>query len=283
MPPTQTIKQVIATVFKPNGLITLTTDFGTHDPFVGVMKGVILSRFTSAKIVDLTHEIPAYLPATAGFWLSRSWPYFSAGTVHLAVVDPGVGTARGMVLLQAAQQVFIAPDNGLLDAVARSVVEPEWWRIELDSLQGIVAAKPSNTFHGRDIFAPLVAEIAAGRLLPEAVGTKILEPDTNRSSAAAMIAGEYSGHIVAIDHFGNLITDLDGVELQRFLRPEIHFREQVFVPQDTYGVAAPGAVVAVVNAFGVVELAQMEGSAQRYFGATYGERVRVCEANRSEN
>ena len=97
-----------------SGVITITTDFGHRGPFVGVMKGRMFSRFPSARIVDLTHEILVHWPAEAGFWLARSWQYFPPGTVHVAVVDPGVGTARDIVAVSYADHVFLAPDNGLL-------------------------------------------------------------------------------------------------------------------------------------------------------------------------
>src|SRR5580658_10956223 len=102
---------------EPSGVITVTTDFGHQGPFVGVMKGVILARFPQARIVDLTHEIVVHWPAEAGFWLARSFAYFPAGTVHLAVVDPGVGTARDLLVVSAAGHSFVAPDNGLLAGV----------------------------------------------------------------------------------------------------------------------------------------------------------------------
>src|SRR6478752_5478465 len=102
------------TMGQPSGVITITTDFGHQGPFVGVMKGRILTRFAEAKIVDLTHEIVVHWPAEAGFWLARSFEYFPAGTVHVAVVDPGVGTSRDIVAVSAEGHVFLAPDNGLL-------------------------------------------------------------------------------------------------------------------------------------------------------------------------
>ncbi len=103
--------------FQPSGVITLTTDFGHKDPFVGVMKGQVLRRFPAARLVDLTHEILAHWPAEAGFWLGRSFGYFPPGTVHVAVVDPGVGSARDIAVVEAEGQLFLAPDNGLLAGV----------------------------------------------------------------------------------------------------------------------------------------------------------------------
>lgn len=271
-----------ALMFKPNGIITLISDFGNRDPFVGLMKGVILSRFAEAKLVDLTHEIPAYATATAGFWLARSWCYFPSGTVHLAVVDPGVGTERGIVLLQVAGHAFLAPDNGLLDEVARSSHEANWWQVDLDQLRTMLPARVSNTFHGRDIFAPLVAEIAAARLMPKEVGARLNGRVCDRQLAAHPAnfgaAKEVTGHIIAIDHFGNLITDIEVTAVQQFLNPRIHFRGQVLVLKNTYGSTAAGEMLALINSFGVVELAQSLGNAQVHYGARYGELVVVREA-----
>ena len=105
------------TDFKPSGVITMTTDFGHKGPFAGVMRGVIISRFPAAKVIDLAHDIPAHWPPEAGFWLSRSYEYFPEGTVHVAIVDPGVGTEREIIVASRNGHVFMAPDNGLLAPV----------------------------------------------------------------------------------------------------------------------------------------------------------------------
>ncbi len=148
---------------KPSGLITLTTDFGHEGPFVGVMKGVIWGRFAEARLVDLTHEILAHWPAEAGFWLSRSHRYFPHGTVHVAVVDPGVGTSRSNLVVQADGHLFLAPDNGLLAPVVARAKEALIVRMSAASLGRLGIHRPSATFHGRDVFAPVAAELAAGR------------------------------------------------------------------------------------------------------------------------
>jgi len=258
--------------FTPNGIITLTTDFGTRDPFVGLMKGVILSRYMQAKLIDLTHEIPPYRPAVAGFWLARSWQYFPTGTIHLAVVDPGVGTDRGLVAITVEGQLFIAPDNGLLEEVAVSADRAEWRRVDLERLRPVLPTIASNTFHGRDIFAPLVAEIATGRLQVEQVGDRL---DRLISKSARSFGDEIAGEIMVIDHFGNLITNIEALELQRIPEPKIHFHGQVFDLHRTYGAAKRGEVIALINSFGVLELAQAQGNAQTTLAATLGERVVV--------
>ena len=145
-----------------SGVITVTTDFGHQGPFVGVIKGCILTRFPAARIIDLTHEIVVHWPAEAGFWLARAYPYFPAGTVHVAVVDPGVGTSRDILALEAGGHYFLAPDNGLLAPVFARSPDARLTRLAALSLARLNIANPSATFHGRDIFAPVAAELAAG-------------------------------------------------------------------------------------------------------------------------
>ncbi len=259
------------TTFKANGLITLTTDFGLSDPYVGVMKGVILARYPTARLVDLTHQIPAFQPVLAGFWLARVWPHFPAGTVHLAVVDPGVGTARGMVLLCAAGQVFVAPDNGLLDPVFRSAPHPEWRVFQVSDLRHLKLPTPSHTFHGRDIFAPLIAEISAGRQAAEALGRYIEHP----SGALPQPLGH--GQIVCADHYGNLITDIAAGCLAHFKHPVLRFRTRDLPLYTSYGFAPPGELLGLVNSWGTLEIALAQGSAQQLLQAVSGEVVTVAE------
>src|SRR5262249_11492704 len=126
--------------------------------------GVILSRLPDARIIDVTHEVPVYWPAEAGFWLARSYEYFPRGSVHIAVVDPGVGTSRDIIAVEADGHAFLGPDNGLLAPVVAPATRPAIYRLELSSARPrFRLPTPSATFHGRDIFAPLAAELAAGR------------------------------------------------------------------------------------------------------------------------
>ena len=132
---------------QPSGIITITTDFGHQGPFVAVMKGVILSRFPDAKIIDLAHNIPAQWPPEAGFWVSRSWRWFPEGTVHLAIVDPGVGTERDILVVECGNHVFMAPDNGLLAQLIADETTARVFRLDVDNLE---LPPPSATFHGRN-------------------------------------------------------------------------------------------------------------------------------------
>ena len=136
------------------GVITITTDFGHKGPFVAVMKGVILSRYPEAKIVDLMHDIPAQWPPEAGFWVCRSYRWFPAGSIHLAIVDPGVGTERDILIVEHEGHLFMAPDNGLLGQLLDTTASARVYRLDMARLD---LPEPSATFHGRDIFAPVAA------------------------------------------------------------------------------------------------------------------------------
>src|SRR4051812_28827109 len=166
----QSTRGVLMTAFRANGLVTLTTDFGWREPFVGIMKGVMLSRAPELRFVDMAHEVSAFQPIEAGFWMSRALKFFPAGTVHMAVVDPGVGTPRDILVALAESQALIAPDNGLLAPLSvRGHIE-RIVRVDPARLVQFGITDVSATFHGRDVFAPLAAELAAGRCLPDDLG-----------------------------------------------------------------------------------------------------------------
>src|ERR1700749_11410 len=134
------------------------------------MKGRILTRFPEARIIDLTHEIVVHWPAEAGFWLARAFEYFPPGTVHIAVVDPGVGTSREIIAVSAQDHIFLAPDNGLLAPVVARHPGGQEIRLARQKPGGFGLTRPSATFHGRDIFAPMAADMAAGRCVPADLG-----------------------------------------------------------------------------------------------------------------
>jgi S-adenosylmethionine hydrolase len=263
----------------PSGVITLTTDFGYRDPFVGVMKGQILMRNAEAMVIDLTHEIMVHWPAEAGFWLSRSYRYFPRGSVHLAVVDPGVGTQRDIVIVEADGHIFVAPDNGLLAPVLTQAAGARIHRLDLSHLSHMGISSPSATFHGRDIFAPLVAEIAAGRCRPASLGPEVHEIVPAWVDEPEMSAGTVSGVIITIDHFGNLITNIDAKAIKGLAQPVVRSGAHQFELRRTYGDMRPGEYLALINAFGVVEIARAEQSAAAGLGLGRGAPVTV--ANKS--
>ncbi|MSR15721.1 MAG: hypothetical protein EXR86_14440 [Gammaproteobacteria bacterium] len=264
------------TDFTPSGVITVTTDFGHRGPFVGTMKGVMITRFPNARIIDLTHEVYVHWPAEAGFWLERSFQYFPSGTVHLAVVDPGVGTERSALIVVGAGHVFVAPDNGLLADV---IEQTGGTAISVDAtcLAGLGIEHLSATFHGRDLFAPLAAEIASGRVAPWALGRvthdyipSLIEPPERRGK-------ELHGIVITSDHFGNLITNISRADLAKFKRPMVRAAGHEIAFYRTYGDVQPGTVIALINSFEVLEIACAEKNAATMLGLGRGGPVSVLE------
>ena len=264
---------------QPSGVITITTDFGHKGPFVGVMKGVILSRFRDARIVDLTHDTPAQWPPEAGFWVRRSYQYFPPGTVHLAIVDPGVGTERDILIVEFDHHWFMAPDNGLLARMLDSAEKAAVYKLDEDALERLDIDPPSNTFHGRDVFAPVAAELAAGNTTPVSIAKAtdtwvpawVDEPEVSASGV--------SGSIMTVDAFGNLISNIDAILIADIVSPTVHIAGHDIPLLTTYGNVQPGSLLALVNSFGVVEVAQSEGDASAALGVERGAPIRVSASS----
>lgn len=263
--------------FTASGVLTITTDFGHQGPFVATMKGRILTRFPAARIIDLTHEILVHWPAEAGFWLARSWRYFPDGTVHVAVVDPGVGTRRDIIIVDIGMHVFLAPDNGLLAPVIGQADGSKVWRLESKRLERFALGTASATFHGRDIFAPLAAELAAGRCQPADLGVETREFVPAWVDEPEVLPQAVRGVVITLDHFGNLITNIDQELLRRFARPVVHAGNHRIPMRRTYGDVKPGEYLALVNSFGVVEVARAEQSAAEGLGLERGAPISVTE------
>lgn len=262
--------------FEPSGVITVTTDFGHRGPFVGTMKGVIVSHFPAATIIDLTHEAYVHWPAEAGFWIARSYHYFPAGTVHLAVVDPGVGTARNVLIAFGDGQAFLAPDNGLLAEVIEHS-NARVFHVPDAVIERYRLADTSATFHGRDVFAPLAAAIASGRCTPADLGEptqdyvpSIIEPPEQRGA-------QFVGVVITSDHFGNLITNITREDLRAYRVPVINAGGHDIAFGRTYGDVSPGDLLALINSFGVLEIARAEQNAAEFLGIGRGAPVRVME------
>ncbi len=258
-------------------IITLTTDFGHKGPFVAVMKGVMLQRAPRARIIDLTHEIHVHWPAEAGFWLSRAYRFFPAGTVHVAVVDPGVGTERDIIAAEYDDHIFLAPDNGLLPLVFKPGFQPTIYRMADEWHARQDWPEPSSTFHGRDIFAPLAADIAAGRTEPQAIGPPATDIVPSLLEDPEIQNGTVRGSVVAIDHFGNLITNIDQKLIAGFERPKIKAGGHELALYQTYGQCQPGDFLALINSFQVLEIARAEGSAADGLGLGRGAPVIVWD------
>ena len=258
----------------PSGVITITTDFGHKGPFVGTMKGQILRRYPDARLVDLTHDTLVHWPDEAGFWIARSYPYFPEGTVHLAVVDPGVGTRRDIVIMEHDSHLFLAPDNGLLAPLVASA-DARVWHLDLDRLGELGIADPSATFHGRDIFAPVAAELACGRRTPASLGKPVSQVVPTWLDEPAVGENQVSGLVVTTDHFGNLITNIDRTLVEPLGKVAVLAGGHEMALQRTYGDVEPGAYLALINSFDVVEIACAERSAADGLGLGRGAPVIV--------
>jgi S-adenosyl-L-methionine hydrolase (adenosine-forming) len=253
-----------------SGIITLTTDYGLRDPFVGIVTGQILARFREARVVSLTHAVTPYQPDEAGFWLSRSWREFPPGTVHVAVVDPGVGTPREILVMGAAGHLFVAPDNGLLDRVRHGVRIEHCHRLDIERLAQFDIRPRSHTFHGRDLFAPVAAELASGRAQPADLGPATLvgalqQPDR--------LPGR--GSIVAIDRFGNLISDVEHDEIARTGATAAQLGPYSLPLARTYADVPNGQPLALVNSFGLLEVAVNGGSAAQALRIERGAAIQL--------
>ncbi len=262
-------------------IITLLTDFGLKDTYVGLMKGVILSVNPDAVITDITHHIDPHDLSQAALIIKSSYRYFPAESVHVIVVDPGVGSRRAIVALKMMGQTFLAPDNGILTLI-----------VDQGDIDAIVRVENSDyflktvsrTFHGRDIFAPVAAHISLGVDL-ERLGTPIAKKDLVLIRIPKPYVGkkdELVGAIVSIDRFGNCITNIDSDCLAAFVNAGKNKRLQVAIGQSkikglslNYESASPQSPLAIIGSYGYLEIAVNCGSAQRYLGAVKGDAVHL--------
>ena len=258
-------------------LVTFTSDFGSEDWFVGVVHGVLGTLAPEAIVVDLNHAIPPGDVARGAFLLEAAAGDFPPGTVHLAVVDPGVGTARRALAVASRGQYFVGPDNGLLEwalcapgAESHALTEERWFRRPV-----------SRTFHGRDVFAPVAAHLARGTALRE-VGPRVQDPVRLPRSRPRFDDGVLEGRIVFIDRFGNALTNLTEEALRESFGEAPDPRLVVTLPgrdlaglSRSYGDAPVGTLVAILGSSGRLELAQVGGDAADRLGLGIGDPIRV--------
>lgn len=258
----------------PCGLVTLLTDFGSSDPFVGVMKGVLLGAHPALRVVDVTHGIGAGAIAEGAFWLERSFRYFPAGTVHCAVVDPGVGTARGAVALAAEQHYFVGPDNGLLAEITLRAAHAEVRAIDL-ARHGLSGA--SHTFHGRDVFAVVAGRLAARQLAFADVGAVAHLEVPSPVPGVVSEADGFVGNLLTTDRFGNLVTSLRASEVLPASGAAFRLRiaGKMLRSVRTFAEAQPGELVALVGSFDAIEIAVRDGSAAERLAPVPGASVKV--------
>ncbi|HEY7304564.1 MAG TPA: SAM-dependent chlorinase/fluorinase [Bryobacteraceae bacterium] len=259
---------------KAPAIITLTTDFGLSDHYAGTMKGVLLSRCPGAQIVDISHEIPKFSIAAGAYTISQAAPYFPAGTVHVVVVDPGVGTARRAILVEAIDQVFIAPDNGVLSLTAARDAGARAREITNRSLW---LPSPSHTFHGRDIFAPVAAALASGTAQPAEAGP-VIEQIEQLTGFEPERTGEntWRGKILSVDHFGNIVTNFPSSAFPQIARATFQLElgnREIRHFQNTFGSASPDLCFAYFGSAGYVELGMNRRSAAAFLGVGPEETV----------
>ena len=256
-----------------NRIVTLLTDFGRQDVYVGVMKGVIATVNSSLKVIDLTHEIPPQNIIAGRFCLLNAYPYFPQNTVHIAVVDPGVGNQRRGVAIALEDGFLVCPDNGLCSGIlevksaiaAVELTNSEYWRIP----------SPSYTFHGRDIFAPVGAHLASGVAL-EALGTKIeLDSLVKLSLPPLQTNGsQIIGCIQYIDYFGNLITNIPGNSVKNKSWQAI-VNNRAIASGSTYSDVQSGKAIAIVGSHGWIEIAVNGGNAQKKLQLTKENKIKI--------
>jgi S-adenosylmethionine hydrolase len=244
-------------------LITLLTDFGTQDGYVGAMKGVIHRELPGAQVVDLTHEIPPQDVLAGAFALAQAAPWFPPGTVHVAVVDPGVGSSRRALIASAHGSLLVGPDNGLLSLAAPGrahVIDrvPPEWRIH-------------PTFHGRDLFARVAARLAGGAPIAE-FALREVEAARVELPAFEREGGDLLGEVIHVDRFGNLVTNLPGDEVAG---PTVEIGGARAERATTYAAVEPGRLVAYTGSAGYLEVAVRDGSAAAHLGAGRKARVRA--------
>ncbi len=251
-------------------VITLTTDFGLSDHYVGTMKGVILSRCPQAVVVDITHDLPAFSILTGAYSISQAARFYPAHSIHVVVVDPGVGTARKPILVQAGNQTFIAPDNGVLAlvlqqhkaATVREITNRALW-LEV----------PSETFHGRDVFAPVAATLAAGAAKPEQVGPVLRAyerlPDVEPKEVEP---GIWHGVVLSIDRFGNVISSFHSNTSSTTFTLSANDKA-IAAFHKTFGDAPPGQLFAYHGSSGYIEIGMNQQSAAKALGVSLGDRI----------
>lgn len=254
----------------PAPIVTLTTDFGTRDPYVAAMKGVILAIADSVRLVDLSHEIAAHDITEGALALEAAVPFFPTGAIHVAVVDPGVGTARRGLVVVTPAACFVGPDNGLFTPFLGGA---DWRAFELTAAD-LRLPNVSRTFHGRDVFAPAAAHLARG-VAPERFGPRVDEPVRLRWPTPRKARGAIAGTVLHVDRFGNLVTSIRAEAIERFgaISVRLAGRRLPFVA--TYGDVPVGQGGALIGSSGRLEIAVREGSAAARFRARRGAPVVV--------
>lgn len=253
-------------------IVTFLTDFGTQDTYVGMMKGVIFGICPTVTIVDLTHDIAPQDIVAGRFHLRCAYPYFPSNTVHLVVIDPGVGSDRRSIAFTTANSIFVGPDNGVLTGIHDG---PIIAAVELDRSQYWRTLSPSSTFHGRDIFASVAGHLSAGVAI-ETLGSAIEVSSLVCLPELLSVnsEGKQQGIVQSVDRFGNLITNLK-LDLNSLECWNIHLPDHTLPIQKNYTESGIGKLVAIVGSHGFIEIAVNCGNAQERLGMRVGDRIKI--------
>ena len=257
-------------------VISLLTDFGTRDPYLGILKGVILSINRSATLVDISHDIEPSAVGTAAFFLQQSIPYFPPSSIHVAIVDPSVGSRRRALLIETDFGYFIGPDNGIFSLVLKGFKVINCFEIANKKLR---LPHPSSTFHGRDIFAPAAAYLSLG-LSPQVFGPKVSLSSPKKVEQIGIKFDQQGGygHILHVDHFGNLITTIPGEFYEKLTIIEFHktsLSKKVKTFSDL-NISEPGILI---GSSGYIEIVANQNSAASICHLNTGDPVRFYFAN----
>ena len=255
-------------------VVTLTTDFGLVDPFVGIMKGVIAGRAPGTTVIDVTHGIPPQDVRAGALVLRHAVPYFPQGSVHVAVVDPGVGTERRALCVETAIGWLVGPDNGVLSLAAPSAVVR---RVVHLTDERFFLPRRSATFHGRDVFAPVAAALATGTAAAD-LGVEVRDMERIELPAPRVDERSVRGELIYVDRFGNLVTNVEReiVDPVRERRPTVHVAgNAVGSIVGAYGALTRGEAGAVVNSWDLLEIAVRDGSARERLGVGVGAPVLI--------
>jgi S-adenosylmethionine hydrolase len=252
-------------------LITLTTDFGTRDGFVAQMKGAILGINPRARLIDVTHDIEPFSVLEGALVLKGISPHFPSGTIHLAVVDPGVGSKRRGIVLRTEKQTYVGPDNGLFSLIMadnrackmREIQNPDY-----------MLPEPHPTFHGRDIFASTASHLSAGKPF-EDVGPLVYDPIMLSIPTVKENAEGLEGSVIYVDRFGNLASNIDKTKLSKIVGTVCVGNVTIQGLSRYFGEAPEGQAMALINSFGLLEIAINQGNAAQALGIGKDEPVRV--------
>ena len=255
--------------WSPSGVVSLLTDFGLEDAYVGAMKGVLLARQPGLRVVDLCHAVEAQDVRAASWLLAGAWRYFPTGSVHVAVVDPGVGSERSILLAQEAGHAFLAPDNGLLGPLLSSEAQV----VELD-VERFSLSERSHTFHGRDVFAPAAAAVDGGLAPSECGARRATWEGAAWPEPEELEGGALDVEVLHVDRFGNLITSLAAGRLAGE-RWRVRIGGRLMPLVKTYADVDPGQPLALIGSCGTLEVSVRDGDAAELLGARAGARLRL--------